>query len=224
MGRLAETRWLRAPCGVFVEFFRAVPVLMMMYFAYYLGLYALGIGGSALPLFGVVVGLTFYNASVIAELVRAGVGSLPRGQREAGLALGLTPTQTLFNIQLPQAITAMLPSIVSQLVVILKDSALGAAITYTELLRAGSNLGTAFANTIPALIVVALLYIILNYALTKVAGAIEHRLRTGKRRIAAPHVDGVEGGGMVLPEAAEPGGLDPTQPKDAVEPEREPQR
>ena len=139
---------------MFVEFFRAVPVLMMMLFAYF-GLQQVGLFGPTLIFISVVIGLTFYNASVIAELVRAGVGSLPSGQREAGLAIGMTPNQTLAIVLLPQAITAMLPSMISQLVVILKDSALGYWINYLELLNQGKSFGTYQANTIPALIVAA---------------------------------------------------------------------
>jgi glutamate transport system permease protein len=136
-----------------------------------------------LPLFGTVVGLTFYNSCVIAELVRSGVHSLPRGQREAGWAIGLTPTQTLTSVLLPQAITAMLPSIISQLVVILKDSALGYNIVYLELLRQGQNLATYRGNLIPTLLVLAAIYIVINYALTKVASLVERRLRQGKRGV-----------------------------------------
>ena len=108
VGRLVQVRWVRWACGVFVEFFRSVPVLMMMIFAYYVGVYALRITGSVAPFFGVVVGLTLYNSCVIAELVRSGVNALPSGQREAGLAIGLTPMTTLATILLPQAVTAML--------------------------------------------------------------------------------------------------------------------
>ena len=93
-----------------MEFFRAVPVLMMMLFAYF-GLQRSASFGPTLIFVRVVIGLTFYNASVIAELIRSGVGSLPSGQREAGLAIGMTPTQTLAIVLLPQAITAMLPSL-----------------------------------------------------------------------------------------------------------------
>ena len=149
MGRLSGLAGLRVVCGVFVEFFRSVPVLMMMLFWLLRRAVRLGITGEALSLFGVVAGLTFYNSSVIAELIRSGVGSLPRGQREAGLAIGLTPTQTLTAILLPQAITAMLPSIVSQLVVIVKDSALGYIINYSELLRAGQNFSTNYGQPDP---------------------------------------------------------------------------
>ena len=181
MGRLSGLAGLRVVCGVFVEFFRSVPVLMMMLFWYFVGLYAIGITGEALSLFGVVAGLTFYNSSVIAELIRSGVGSLPRGQREAGLAIGLTPTQTLTAILLPQAITAMLPSIVSQLVVIVKDSALGYIINYSELLRAGQNFSTNYGNLIPTLMVVGVLFIVINYLLTRLARFIERRLQVSRR-------------------------------------------
>lgn len=178
MGRLSELAVLRWVCSIYVEFFRSVPVLMMMLFAYYFGLYALHIFGPGLSLFGVVAGLTFYNSSVIAELIRSGVGSLPRGQREAGLSIGMTPTQSLATILLPQAITAMLPSLVSQLVVILKDSALGFWINYAELLRAGQNLSTSKGNLIPTLIVLAAIFILINYALSRLAGYLESRLKS----------------------------------------------
>ena len=113
---------------------------------------------------------------VIAELVRSGVHSLPKGQSEAGLSIGLTPSQTLRTIQLPQALTAMLPALISQFVVVLKDSALGTAITYQELLTWSKTAGSAYANTVPALIVCAALFIAINYGLTRVATWVERRL------------------------------------------------
>jgi glutamate transport system permease protein len=188
IGRLSGNRIIRTPCGVFVEFFRSVPVLMMMLFAFYFGLFILHISGAAVALFGVVAGLTFYNSCVIAELIRSGVNSLPRGQREAGLAIGLTGLQTLASILLPQAITAMLPSLVSQLVVILKDTALGYIITYPELLRAGQNFATTNGNLIPTLIVIAAMFILINYGLSRLARYLEARLRT-TRNVKTPPAD-----------------------------------
>lgn len=177
MGRLSENRPLRWFCSVFVEFFRAVPVLLMMIFAFNVYAVYQVFDSEQLALAGVVTGLTLYNASVMAELVRAGVGSLPAGQREAGLSIGLTATQTLRSILLPQALTAMLPAIVGQLVVVLKDSALGSIITYVELLAQGQTLGTARANMVPAFIVVAAIFIAINYLLTVLAGRVERRMR-----------------------------------------------
>jgi glutamate transport system permease protein len=191
MGRLSERAPVRWMCGVFVEFFRAVPVLMMMLFAYYVFLFGFQISGEALPLCGVIAGLTFYNSSVIAELIRAGVGALPKGQREAGLAIGLTPFATLRLVLLPQAITIMLPSIVSQLVVILKDSALGFLILYPELIRSGQTLASLEGNLIPTFLVLAAIYIVINYLLTLLARYVERRLQTRRRGPKVPELDAI---------------------------------
>jgi glutamate transport system permease protein len=187
VGRLSQSRLLRALCGLYVEFFRSVPVLVMMIFAYFFAVFVVGIVGDAASLFGVVAGLTLYNSSVIAELIRSGVHALPRGQGEAGLALGLTPSQAMMAILLPQAITSMLPSLLSQLVVILKDTALGYIINYAELIRGGQNLSTNFGNLIPTFLVLAAIFIAINYALTAVARLVERRLQRSAK--GGPPVD-----------------------------------
>lgn len=181
MGRLSTIGPVRWFCSVIVEFFRAVPVLLMMVFAYF-GYFATSnlVPNQHAPLAAVVTALTLYNGAVIAELVRSGVHGLPKGQSEAGLAVGLTPGQVLRSIQLPQALTAMLPALVGQLVVVLKDSALGYGITYLELLTWSKTLGSAYANTVPAYIVAGILFVIINYTLTKLAVYLEGRLK--KRR------------------------------------------
>lgn len=175
-GRLSDIAPIRWVSGVIVEFFRAVPVLLTMYFLFiYFAVH--GIFSAEYYAFAAtVIALTLYNGSVIAELVRSGVFGLPKGQREAGLSVGLTRSQSLRSIELPQALTAMLPALVSQLVVILKDSALGSSLPYVELLSQIKNVGTAYGNVIPAYIVGAVLFILLNYALTFVAGRIERRI------------------------------------------------
>ena len=198
LGRLSHVRAVRWVCGVVVEFFRSVPVLLMMYFAYRYysnnGVFTNDVN----PLAAVVTGLTLYNGSVIAELVRSGVFGLPKGQAEAGLSIGLTQGQTLRSIQLPQALTAMLPALVGQLVVILKDSALGTAVLYPELLQAAKDIGTAYSNTIAAYIFVAIIFILLNYGLTVVAGRVERRLnRRGRGRRTGHPATGVTGTGTV---------------------------
>ncbi len=198
MGRLSQHRSVRWVCGTVVEFFRSVPVLLMMYFAYFYfsanGVFRNDIN----PLMAVVVGLTLYNGSVIAELVRSGVFGLPKGQSEAGLSIGLTQGQTLRSIQLPQALTAMLPALVGQLVVILKDTALGTAVLYPELLQAARDIGTGYSNTIPAYIFVAVIFILMNYGLTVLAGRVERRLnRRGRGPRKAAVVTGVVGAGTV---------------------------
>jgi glutamate transport system permease protein len=173
MGRLSPIRPVRWVCGVIVEFFRSVPVLLMMIFLFFFYVRDLGMPGTTASFWAVVTALTLYNGSVIAELVRSGVHQLPAGQGEAGLAVGLTDFQTLRLIKLPQALTAMLPALMSQLVVVLKDSALGTAITYPELISAARQFGSANANTLPAYVVVAVLFIIMNFLLTMAAARLE---------------------------------------------------
>ncbi|MBR7744086.1 amino acid ABC transporter permease [Phycicoccus sp. BSK3Z-2] len=195
MGRLSEHRPIRWVSSVVVEFFRSVPVLLMMVFFFY-GYFARAdwLSSTMAPLAAVVLGLTLYNGSVIAELVRSGVHSLPKGQAEAGLSIGLTPTQTLRSIQLPQALRAMLPALIGQLVVVLKDTALGTVVLYPELLtQGGRTLGSAYGNVIPAYIVVAVIFIVINYALTVVAGRVESRMKRKRRSAGGPQTNAMPG-------------------------------
>ena len=176
IARLSQYRVTRWFGTVVVEFFRAVPVLIMMIFFWlFLGKYS-GLPTAQLPFIAVVVGLTLYNGSVIAELLRSGVKQLPRGQGEAGLAIGLTPTQTLIRILLPQAFTAMMPSMLSQFVVILKDTALGYIISYPELLASARRIGSGDGNVLQTLILAAAIFVTVNFVLTAVATGIMDRL------------------------------------------------
>lgn len=181
VGRLSPLRAIRWPCAVVVEVLRAIPVLIMMIFAYFLfALYGV-FPSKQLALAGVVTGLTLYNGAVIAEIVRSGVGSLPRGQSEAASALGLSWGQTMRSILLPQAIASMLPVLISQLVVVLKDTAIGYQITFLEMVRQGTVIGSTYGNYVPALIVIAMLMIAVNFALSAAATRVERRLRRSKR-------------------------------------------
>ena len=193
LGRLSQVAAIRWISATIVEFFRAVPVLILMIFFWNLFSFGGIVPSNEAPFYGVVVGLTLYNGSVIAELVRSGVHNLPRGQREAALAIGLTHGKSLRLVELPQALIAMMPSMLSQLVVILKDTGLGYIITYSELLRQARLVGTSNANLLPSLIVAAVIFILINYTLTKVAERVAGRLdkRTaGKTRIAVEEQGG----------------------------------
>lgn len=167
--RTARRAWVRLPAIVVIELFRGLPVLLMMFFA------LLGFGWDA---FGAVVfGLTVYNMAIIAEILRAGLASLPKGQAEAAYAVGLTRGQTLFSILLPQAIRIMLPGLISQLVVLLKDSSLGFIVGYAELLRSIQTNASFFGNTyfIALFVVGAGIYLVVNIALSRVAVWIQRR-------------------------------------------------
>ncbi|MFF3064323.1 amino acid ABC transporter permease [Oerskovia sp. NPDC057915] len=186
VGRLSSVRLVRWLSGLVVEFFRAVPVLLMMIF-FWLFLAQLKVPDA--PFWAVVIALILYNGSVVAELVRSGVYGLPKGQHEAALAVGLTRGQSLRSVEVPQALIAMLPALVSQLVVVLKDTALGYIITYTELLQESRRLGSAYGNILQSLLVAAILFITINYVLSKVAEILARRLKgrtAGPVRAATP--------------------------------------
>ena len=180
VGRLSDHWWLRIPAGMVVEFFRAVPLLLLMFFIFF-GVPLL----TKQPMsvfWAVVAGLTLYNGSVLAEAFRAGIRSVPRGQSEAGYAMGMRKSQVMQHILVPQAARAMLPVIVSQLVVLVKDTALGYIVGYTELLQSGvNNLAANYGNVVAAAIVIGVIFILVNSALTATAGWLERRTRrTGK--------------------------------------------
>ncbi|MEW5351997.1 amino acid ABC transporter permease [Streptomyces sp. 16-176A] len=187
IARLSDHVWVRVPATVVVEFFRAIPVLILMIFGNALFAQYTDVSSDDRPLYAVVTGLVLYNASVLAEIVRAGILALPKGQTEAAQAIGLRKTQVMTSILLPQAVTAMLPAIVSQLVVIVKDTALGGAIlTFPELLASVGPMSSYYgANTIACFTVVAVIYVVLNFALTSFAGWLERRLRRGKKSTGA---------------------------------------
>ena len=191
LGRLSENRWISGTAGAIVEFFRAVPVLLMMVFSYWLLVSYRLVPSDQLALTAVVISLTVYNGSVVAELVRSGITSLPRGQREAGLSIGLTHGQTVRTILLPQGVVAMLPALVSQLVVVVKDSALGYLIGYAELLRQAEYLATNFANYIPAVIVIAAIYIVVNFSVGLFADRLARRLRSRTSGAVTTQVPGL---------------------------------
>ncbi|WP_454196948.1 amino acid ABC transporter permease [Nocardia sp. Marseille-Q1738] len=179
--RMSDHRAVRWVAGAVVEVARAIPVLILMIFLFAVYSDYDLFKSDDLALAAVVTALTIYNGSVIAEIVRAGIRSLPKGQTEAAVALGMRKGQLMRLVLLPQAITAMLPALVSQMVVALKDSALGYQITYVEIVRSGQQLGAAEQNTVPALMVIAVIMIALNSALTQVATKLEQRLRARKR-------------------------------------------
>ncbi|MDZ3745294.1 amino acid ABC transporter permease [Pseudoglutamicibacter cumminsii] len=176
VGRLSDHAWVRAIFSFLVETFRAIPLLILMMLLYY-GLPTIDI--KLTPFTAVVIALTAYNGSVLAEAIRAGVVSLPKGQAEAAYAVGMRKYQVMTLILLPQAVKSMLPVIISQLVVALKDTALGFVITYQELLYQVKLIGNQISfgyPLIPAAIVGAVMYIGLCLILSGVARYAEYRI------------------------------------------------
>jgi glutamate transport system permease protein len=219
LGRLASSRTVRIVCGSVVEFFRAVPVLLMMVF-FWLLLANAGVPASSY--WGVVIALVLYNGAVVAELVRSGVHGLPRGQREAALTVGLTRGQSLRSVEVPQALVAMLPALVSQLVVVLKDSALGAIISYSELLQHARRLGSGEGNILQTLTVAAVLFIVINWSLTKLAERLSRTVRrtSGRTGTMAAGLDAGAGGGATAVAAAPPHGVEEGPGAGPADPDR----
>ncbi|MFI6661999.1 amino acid ABC transporter permease [Streptomyces sp. NPDC050523] len=186
IARLSDHAWIRVPAAVVVEFFRAIPVLVLMIFGVALYAKYTNISSDDRPLYAVVTGLVLYNAAVLAEIVRAGILALPKGQSEAAMAIGLRKNQVMRLILLPQSVTAMLPAIVSQLVVIVKDTALGGAVlTFPELLSSANTMIGYYGNTIASFTVVAVIFILVNFSLTSFASWLEARLRRSKKSTGA---------------------------------------
>jgi len=191
-GRAADSAWIRIPTTVVLEFFRGMPVLLMMLFI--LLVFSTG------SFWAGVSALAVYNGAIIGEALRAGIKALPRGQREAGLAIGLTPIATRFRIEFPQAFRQMLPIIIAQLVVLLKDTSLSFVVGYNELLRSGNyNLSQFFGNRyqFSFFFVVLVIYLAMNLSLSWLARVIARR--TGSQS------------GGVTPKAT---GREPTAPGD----------
>lgn len=180
VGRLMLGKWGRIPLAGVMEVVRGLPVILAIFFADRV-LTDMGVDVGPLPgedgLWFVVLGLTAYNAVIIAEIIRSGVANLPKGQREAGMAIGLTPGQSMKLILLPQAFRQMLPALISQIVVAVKDTSLAAILgIYPELLLQARRISQNLDNPIQMLTVAALIYIILNYSLSRFAIWLERRM------------------------------------------------
>ncbi|MGC3022401.1 MULTISPECIES: amino acid ABC transporter permease [unclassified Brevibacterium] len=169
--RLSSKRVIRVPGTIVLEFFRGVPVLLLIFAMF------LMFGNEIGPFWSVVFGLTLYNGMVLAEIIRAGILAVSTGQREAAMAIGLRPGQVMSLVLMPQALRAMMPTIIAQIVVLLKDSALGFIVTYQDLLYQVNLIGREYNNLLPTFIVGAVLFIIINMIVAGFARWLEARLQ-----------------------------------------------
>ena len=194
IGKLSDRGWIRWPAWLVVEFFRAAPVLLLMVFAFYL----LSIGNGPLsPFWCVVIALTLYNGAVLAEVFRAGINAVPQGQSEAAYAIGMRKSQVMTTVLLPQGVKIMLPSIISQMVVALKDTSLGYYITAPGLTAVGKPLYLEFGNQVPTAIVITGIYVTINLILTWIATVLQKRLVGEKKMLDVPMVGDAQSGRAV---------------------------
>ena len=194
IAKLSDRRWIRWPAWLVVEFFRAAPVLLLMVYAFYL----LAIGNGPLsPFWCVVIALTLYNGSVLAEVFRAGINAVPKGQSEAAYAIGMRKSQVMGTVLLPQGVKIMLPSIISQMVVALKDTSLGYYITAPGLTAVGKPIYLEFGNQVPTAIVITGIYVAINLVLTWIATVVQKRFVGEKKALAVPMVGDMQSGRAV---------------------------
>ncbi len=181
IGKLSDHGFVRWPCWAVVEFFRAVPVIMLIIFCFY-GVFSGMDELSSRTYWAVVLALTLYNGAVLAEVFRAGINAVPRGQAEAAYAIGMRKSQVMRLILLPQAVKIMIPAIISQMVVALKDTALGYVVAGVGLTRVAKQIYPQFQNHVPTIIVIGAMYVIVNLLLTWLAMWVQRKF-VGEKKV-----------------------------------------
>lgn len=175
VGKMSDHRLVRWPSWLIVEFFRALPVLMLMIFLFYAVFDARGFPA-------VVFALMLYNGAVLAEVLRAGIQAVPKGQAEAAYALGMRKSKVMSVVLLPQAVKIMIPAIISQCIVALKDTSLGYIVVAPGLTRIGKMIFQQFSNIVPTVIVVSSMYVVVNLALMFLANWLQRRY-VGEKKV-----------------------------------------
>ena len=177
LGRVSKLRWLSWLCGAYIEIARTVPVLLLIYLMLF-GLPQLGINFPVL--WKLAIPLTIANSAVFAEIIRAGILSLPRGQAEAAFSLGLRNGQVMKLVVLPQAVRNVTPSLITQLVSLMKDTSLGFIVAFTELLYRGQVLSSFNHLLIQTYLVITIIYLLVNGSLSGLASRLQNK--PGRRR------------------------------------------
>jgi glutamate transport system permease protein len=190
VGKLSEHRLIRWPSWLVVEFFRALPVLLLMVFTWY----TIGINRPGASFWAVAIALTLYNGAVVAEVLRAGVNAVPKGQREAAYAIGMRKTQVMNIVLMPQAVKIMLPALISQCIVALKDTALGQYVLAPGLTKIYKQIYLQFNNRVPTMIVIAGIFIIINLLLTALATWVQKKFVGEKNPIELTRIGNMQGG------------------------------
>lgn len=178
-GRLSSHWWVRLPVSVFLEFFRGIPVLLLMLFILLVA--------STSAFWAAVLALALYNGAIVGEALRAGIMSLHKGQREAGLSIGLRPYQARLLIEFPQAFMQMLPVLIAQMAVLLKDTSLAYIVAYPELASTVRNLGNFYGNRylFSSWLIPTLIYLAINFSLSWLARMMAKRMAASPKRQAS---------------------------------------
>jgi len=174
LARLARSPWIHVPATLYVEFFRGVPLVMVIFWFWFIIPVLLGV---PLPEYGVALtAFVVFEAAYIGEIVRAGIQSVPRGQVEAATATGLTRAQAMRYVILPQALKNMVPALVTQFIVLFKDTSLASIIGYIDLTKAAQIVNNRELRPFELYLFIALLYWLCAYGMSRYARSLERRL------------------------------------------------
>ena len=173
MGRLARSRWIYLVATLYVEFFRGVPLVMVIFWFWFI---IPAVVGKSLPEYSVALAaFVIFEAAYFGEIVRAGIQSVPRGQAEAATATGLTRARTMRYIILPQALRNMIPALVTQSIVLLKDTSLASIIGYVDLTKAAQIVNNREIRPFELYLFIAVVYWICTYSMSVMARRLERR-------------------------------------------------
>ena len=174
LARLARSRFVSLPATLYVEFFRGVPLVMVIFWIWFIIPQLLRL---PIPEYGVALtAFVIFEAAYFGEIVRAGVQSVARGQVEAATALGMTATQTMTWVVLPQALRNMVPSLVTQMIVLFKDTSLASIIGYVDLTKAAQIVNNREIKPFELYLFIAVVYFVLTYSMSLFARRFERRL------------------------------------------------
>jgi glutamate transport system permease protein len=174
-GRISSFPPLAVLSRIVIDFFRGVPSLLLIYF-FFLVVPQYGL---QLPSFWMItLPVSLAASGVLAEVFRAGVNAVPKGQTEAALSIGLTPTKTMLRIVLPQALRIVVPSLISQLVVVVKDTTVAYVVSYPDLMQNARVLISNYDALVSMYLVVAVIYILINYATNRFSVRLAERMGT----------------------------------------------
>jgi len=173
IARLARAWWISLPATLYVEFFRGVPLVMVIFWIWFIIPQLLRL---PIPEYGVALtAFVIFEAAYFGEIVRAGIQSVPRGQVEAATALGLTAVQSMRFVVLPQAVRNMVPSLVTQMIVLFKDTSLASIIGYVDLTKAAQIVNNREIRPFELYLFIAVVYWVCTYSMSQVARRFERR-------------------------------------------------
>ena len=174
LGRLSPRRWVSLPASIYVEFFRGVPLVMVIFWFWFI---VPALAGQALPEYGVALtAFLAFESAYLAEIVRAGIQSVPHGQLEAATSTGLTGYQTMCHVILPQALRNMIPALVTQFIVLLKDTSLASIIGYVDLTKAAQIVNNREIRPFELYLFIAVIYWFCNYSMSRYARRLESQV------------------------------------------------